>query len=135
MRYLLDANVLISLALEEHVFHSHVERWIGSLQKGEDELAVCAITELAFVRILVQLPEIDASIADAKSLLAEMKYKGRLRLLFVDDDITADRLPSWVKTAKQTTDGHLVELAKSHGAILARLDGKIPGAFLIPDLR
>jgi len=38
----------------------------------------------------------------------------------------------WVKTPKQITDGHLAQLAKANGAILATLDGRIPGAFLIP---
>jgi hypothetical protein len=37
-----------------------------------------------------------------------------------------------VKTPKQTTDGHLVQLAKANGAILATLNAGIPGAFLIP---
>ena len=134
MRYLLDANVLISLALENHIFHSRVERWIHSFQKGKDELAACAITELAFVRILVQLPEIDITIADAKNLLSKIKSKGRLRFLFIHDDVKADRLPSWVKTAKQITDGHLVELAKAHEAILATLDEKIAEAYLIREL-
>jgi len=35
-------------------------------------------------------------------------------------------------SAKQTTDGHLAQLAKAKGAVLATLDGKIPGAYLIP---
>ena len=54
--------------------------------------------------------------------------------LFIHDDVKADRLPSWVKTAKQITDGHLVELAKAHEAILATLDEKIAEAYLIPEL-
>jgi predicted nucleic acid-binding protein len=39
MRYLIDANALISLGLEDHAFHSRVENWLGSLQKGQDELS------------------------------------------------------------------------------------------------
>jgi hypothetical protein len=34
----------------------------------------------------------------------------------------------------QTTDGHLLELARTHQAQLATLDTGIPGALLIPDL-
>jgi len=41
-------------------------------------------------------------------------------------------LPQWAKSPAQTTDGHLVELAKAHSAVLATLDEGIPGAFLIP---
>ncbi len=37
----------------------------------------------------------------------------------------------WVRE-KQTTDEHLTELAHGHGAILATLDERIPGAYVIP---
>ncbi len=63
-----------------------------------------------------------------------MKSRSALRFVFLSDDRGADRLPSWVKTAKQTTDGHLADLARSHGSVLATLDRKIPGAFVIPEL-
>jgi hypothetical protein len=42
------------------------------------------------------------------------------------------QLPAWVKSGRQTTDGHLLQLANAHNAVLATLDSKIPGAFLIP---
>jgi hypothetical protein len=51
---------------------------------------------------------------------------------FFSDDLSAQELPSWVRVPRQTTEGHLAALAKAHGAMLATLDGKIPGAFLIP---
>jgi len=34
---------------------------------------------------------------------------------------------------RQTTDGHLRELAKRHFTTLATLDDKIPGAFVVPE--
>jgi hypothetical protein len=39
-----------------------------------------------------------------------------------------------VTKSTQTTDGHLLELARTHQAQLATLDTGIPGALLIPDL-
>ncbi|MGB8355080.1 MAG: PIN domain-containing protein [Chthoniobacteraceae bacterium] len=132
MKYLLDANVLISLGIEEHVFHFPIVRWLESLKTSEDELVSCSITELAFVRILSQLPGAGITIADAKHQLAEMKADSRLRFSLLTDALGADKLPTWVKSAKQTTDGHLAELAKANGAVLATLDGKIPGSFVIP---
>ncbi|HEV2730208.1 MAG TPA: hypothetical protein VGV15_09255, partial [Terriglobales bacterium] len=54
---------------------------------------------------------------------------------FIADNLGASDLPGWVKLAKQITDGHLVELAKANGAILATLDERIPGAFAIPESR
>jgi hypothetical protein len=51
---------------------------------------------------------------------------------FIPDDHDISHLPEWVKTLKQTPDGHLVQLARSNGAVLAALDEHIPGAYLIP---
>ena len=51
---------------------------------------------------------------------------------FIPDDLGADVLPACVKTARQTTDGHLLTLAAKHGAHFATLDTGIPGAQLIP---
>jgi hypothetical protein len=61
-----------------------------------------------------------------------MKVDTRLRMPFVHDDQDATHLSPWVKVSEQTTDGHLIQLAQSHGAVLATLDAKIPGAFVIP---
>jgi hypothetical protein len=51
---------------------------------------------------------------------------------FVGDDQEVSKLPARVKTAKQTIDGHLVQVATTHGAVLAALDRKIPTALVIP---
>lgn len=50
---------------------------------------------------------------------------------FLADDLPAGSWPTWCGTASQTTDAHLLLLAKKHGAQLATLDRKIPRAFLI----
>ncbi|GAC1661639.1 MAG: hypothetical protein NVS9B4_14140 [Candidatus Acidiferrum sp.] len=61
--------------------------------------------------------------------------KNASNITFISDDHDISHLPAWVKTAKQLTDGHLAQLAKANAAILATLDGQIPGAFLIPTRR
>jgi toxin-antitoxin system PIN domain toxin len=130
-RYLLDVNALIALGFREHDFHAPVATWVRKLNSG-DELVTCAITELGFVRVLAQLPQAELSIDEAKNILQRLKSVGSVLFTFVADDHDASRLPGWVKTPKQTTDGHLAELAKAHGAKLATLDRSVPGAFLIP---
>jgi hypothetical protein len=50
----------------------------------------------------------------------------------IADTHDISHLPEWVKTPKQITDGHLLQLARANGAVLATLDRRIPGAFLIP---
>jgi hypothetical protein len=49
--------------------------------------------------------------------------------VFLSDDQDISRLPAWVKTAKQITDGHLSQLARSSGGVLATLDKRIPRSF------
>jgi hypothetical protein len=67
-----------------------------------------------------------------RTLLQRLKKANVLPFTFIADDHDVSRLPAWVKYPKQTTDGHLAELARTNGAILATLDEKVPGAYLIP---
>ena len=62
------------------------------------------------------------------------QLKDDQRLMFLGDELSAERLPLWVEKSKQTTDGHLLQLASSYFATLATLDTGIPGALLIPEL-
>ena len=61
-----------------------------------------------------------------------LKRQGELPFEFIADDQDIYRLPPWVKSGRQTTDGHLAELAKAHDSVLATLDERIPSAFVIP---
>jgi hypothetical protein len=61
-----------------------------------------------------------------------LQLKAASALKFIPDDHDISHLPAWVKTAKQTTDGHLAQLAKAKGAIVATLNSRIPRAFQIP---
>ena len=131
MRYLLDVNALVALGFLQHEFHERVAAWVrASVVKGTVQLATCSITELGFVRVLVQAPQYGFAVSHARDLLLRLKAAGVLK--FIPDDHDISRLPAWVKTAKQTTDGHLAQLARAKGAILATLDRRIPRAFQIP---
>jgi len=96
------------------------------------ELATCSITELGFVRVLTQAPQYGFAVSQARELLVRLKGAGVLKFTFILDDHDISQLPSWVKTGRQTSDGHLSQLAKANGAILATLDRGITRAFLIP---
>ena len=61
-----------------------------------------------------------------------MKENTDQPLNFIQDGNDIALLPTWVIHSRQTTDGHLLQLANTNGAILATLDEGIPGAFLIP---
>ncbi len=133
MRYLLDVNALVALGFLQHEFHQRVAQWVRALaSKGTPELATCSITELGFIRVLAQAPQYGFTVSNGRSLLLRLKAGNTLKFTFISDDHDVSHLPAWVKTPRQTTDGHLAQLAKANGSILATLDAKIPKAFLIP---
>jgi len=133
VRYLLDVNALVALAVIQHEFHGRMAAWIRRMSsKGEGRLATCAITELGFIRVLAQVPQYGASVSLARDLLRRLKNEAGLDVTFLADTLDASRLPGWVRSAKQITDGHLVQLARAGGAVLATLDKRLPAAYRIP---
>jgi len=136
MRYLLDVNTLLALVVLEHEFHARVTSWVQRFgARSVPELATCSITELGFVRVLGQAQQYGASVAQARELLLRVKNSEGIRWTFIPDDRDISHLPRWVRTPKQTTDGHLAELARANEAVLVTLDRRIPGAFVIPHSR
>jgi uncharacterized protein len=130
VNYLLDVNALVALGFGHHEFHDRVAAW---LQKEQfPPLATCSITELGFVRVIAQAPAYGFTVVQARSLLLRLKKSRIVTVAFLSDDHDISHLPAWVKTPKQTTDGHLLQLARANTAILATLDEKIPGAYSIP---
>jgi predicted nucleic acid-binding protein len=133
MTYLLDVNALVALGFLQHEFHLRLAKWISTLvAKGTAHLATCSITELGFVRVLAQAPLYGLTIPQARTLLLRMKTTDILKFTFIPDDHDISHLPGWVKTARQTTDGHLAQFARANSAVLATLDRRIRGAFVIP---
>jgi uncharacterized protein len=130
MRYLLDVNGLIAYGFRRHGFHDRVGAWIRS-KKG-DHFLTSSITELGFVRVLGNVRTYGMDVARARTLLLDLKTNHALRFDFLADANDLNSLPLWVKTPLQVTDGHLLQLAKTNGAVLATLDKGIPGAYLIP---
>lgn len=130
MKFLLDVSALLSLGVLDHEFHDRTVKFLG--RSGATELATCAITELGFVRVLAQAPQYGFTVAQARDLLARLKKTDIVKFTFLVDHLDSTHLPGWVKTPRQVTDGHLLALAKAHGAALATLDRGIPGAVLIP---
>lgn len=133
MRYLLDVNALIALGITRHEFRDRVRNWIASLSAdGTPELATCSITEIGFVRIVPQIPDYNVTLEQAKTLLSMLKASQVYDFKFLVDGNAVSQLSHWVKLPKQTTDGHLANLAKANGCTLATLDENISEAFLIP---
>lgn len=134
MKYLLDVNALLALGFLEHSFHLRVASWVRTLPAGDTHLFTCPITELGFVRVLSQAPQYGCTVAHARTLLLQLKKSEVVKFGFIGDHHGASHLPAWVRTARQTTDGHLAGLANAMGAVLATLDEHIPQTFVIPPL-
>jgi len=133
MKYLLDVNALIALGVLEHEFHVRVFQWVAGLtSNGRPDLATCSITELGFVRVLAQAPQYGFTVRQACGLLQQLKVAGVVNFSFIPDGLVISHLPIWVKSAKQTTDGHLAQLASANAPILPTLASGIPRAYLIP---
>lgn len=130
MIYLLDVNALLALGFSNHEFHHRVSIWVKSSEPLQ--LAGCSITELGFVRVLAQAPVYGFTVTQARALLLRLKRQLASRFTFIPDAHDVSRLPVWVRSPKQITDGHLVQLAAAHNAILATLDENVPDSYLIP---
>ncbi len=130
--FLLDVNALIALGVRQHQFHLRVSRWVETAPFSH--LLTCPTTELGFLRILAQTPAYSATVTRAKEQLTQLKANTKYSIRFLPDDQDVSGLPAWVRTGGQTTDGHLIQLAQAHGAMLATLDQRIPGAFVIPQI-
>jgi predicted nucleic acid-binding protein len=132
--FLLDVNALLAMGYSAHVHHARVMSWLRGENAAVGSPAVvasCAITELGFVRIASGPAALADNVHAAQSELQVLKREHGV--VFFADEVTADNLPAWVTKPKQTTDGHLLQLATSHRARFATLDRWIPGADLIPE--
>lgn len=123
-------NALSAFGVPQHQFHRRVVNWIRH-QHGCVFLTT-SVTEIGFVRVIAGVPMYGLGVSPAKNLLLGMKTDATQPLTFLPDGNDISALPAWVKTPVQVTDGHLLQLAKTNGAVLATLDKGIPGAYLIP---
>ena len=130
MKYLLGVNALVALGQTLHVHHARAERWLKGITSTAGVLGTCAITELGFVRVSVQAG-LQPDVCTAVQALARPRASSPVKMELWLDGRGVDKLPRYVKRPADLTDGHLVELGRVHGAQLATLDGRIPGAALI----
>ena len=135
MKYLLDVNILVAWGWSDHVAHGQTAKWIAATRnRTTAKLLTSAIPELGFVRVSVQRTAGRVTVSEAGNALAGMLSTLGAQHAFLPDDRPADLFPDWCHQASRTTDAHLLELAETHGARLATLDKRIPGAFLVPGL-
>jgi predicted nucleic acid-binding protein len=111
--WLLDVNFVLASRWTTHSDHQAAQAWLDSV----NGFHTCAISELGFVRISLS-SAYGATWKDIQESLH--KLHGRHSHHFLADDVRGDDVPQ--TGAKDTTDAHLVMLAKKHGLKLATLD-------------
>ncbi|MDP2137655.1 MAG: hypothetical protein Q8J74_07355 [Candidatus Didemnitutus sp.] len=131
MKHLLDINTLIALGPTSHAHHTRATAWYRSVSANGATLCTSAITELGFVRVSVQTG-LQTDVPAARRALAAIKSSSVIPFLLIEDALGVDKLPAFAKTPRKLTDGHLLELARTHHAQSATLDKGIPGAVLLP---
>jgi toxin-antitoxin system PIN domain toxin len=115
MTTLLDANVLISLVVSDHVHHEPAEEWLFS---SDAAFATCPITQGSLVRLLVRAGQTAATANEIVSAIARDP-----RHEFWPDRISfADVELAGVVGHRQVTDAYLAQLARAHHGRLATFD-------------
>jgi len=118
LSWLLDVNLILASRWTTHAQHLAAKTWIDAA----GAFHTCAISELGFVR---------SSLSGAYGATWEETQESLKKLhsrpghQFLADDV--DEMGSPKTGSKDTTDAHLVSLARRHGLKLATLDGDLMG--------
>ena len=113
MSWLLDVNLMLASRWMTHPDHANAKAWLGTISGFH----TCSIVELGFMRISLS-PVYQATWNEVQTTL--QKLHARSGHKFLPDDV--DGMASPETNSKDTTDAHLVTLAKWHGLKLATLD-------------
>lgn len=113
---LLDGNALLALVSPSHVHHAVVEDWFADHSPA---FATCPITQGTMVRLLMNLGQVDASVA--RHILQQLTAHPNHH--FWPDAIGYGSI-AWrgVIGHRQVTDAYLAALARHFGGKLATLD-------------
>jgi len=122
---LLDANVLIALAVADHIHHDAAEEWFTRRRGG---FATCPITQGALIRLVVRH---GATPAQATAVLASVTAHRHHEFWPDDLDFAAVEM-SGVIGHRQVTDAYLAALARHRAGQVATFDHGL--AVLHPDV-
>lgn len=117
--WLLNVNVLLGCGWKSHAENVLLLGWL--LQAND--WATCPLTESGFMRISMTTAY-QANFVDARKSLGTLRALRGHR--FLTDDVQVSSWPV-LSSYRDTTDAHLVTLAKHHGLKLATLDGGLIG--------
>ena len=124
--FLLDGNVLVALALHNHVHRERCLRWFHHIR----HFATCPVTEGTLLRLHMALAENHSAPAAWRTLET---FRAHPRHVFWAENFSYTELPFTRLTGhRQITDAWLVEIARRKGGKLATLDAAL--SVLWPEL-
>lgn len=125
--WLLDGNILVSIAVASHPHHARAIRWFDSLA---EPFATCSVTEGTLLRLHMQCAT-DASAAAAWEALR--RFHLQPSFVFWDDGFSyLDLDPVGLTGHRQVTDAWLAHLARRRRGRVATLDAAFADTY--PDV-
>lgn len=119
MTWLLDGNVLIAMAIDDHPHRERCMNWFKTI----DSFATCPVTEGTLLRMHAQHAA-DKSLEAAWRTLEA--YHAHPNHVFWLENFSYTKIPPTRLTGhRQITDAWLAELAKRKGGKLATLDAPL----------
>jgi toxin-antitoxin system PIN domain toxin len=121
-KFLLDVNVLVALADEDHVHHDSVLKWFRAT--GKHHWGVCAFTEAGFLRIFTRPRTGGRSTRDATELLTRLIALPGFHYWPISATWSTLAAPfeRRVFGHQQITDAYLMGLAVKENSVLVTLD-------------
>jgi hypothetical protein len=123
--YLLDVNVLIALAWDDHVHHVRAHAWFAKLT--DESFATCNVTQSGFVRVSLNPNAVHCQIGITDTFEMLKSFTTHPNHRFCEDGALQTDLPTWqsVATHAQVTDTNLLLIAHRNGRKFVTLDGGI----------
>ena len=129
---LVDVNVWLAATWARHAHHDRARRWVD---REDDDLAFCRVTEMALLR-LVTNPAVTKADArtrrEAWDLVLQLQADPRVRFLPEPPGLA----PLWLAFSKKDdsshllwTDDYLAAFAQAADADLVTLDGGMHGRY------
>ncbi len=121
-KFLLDVNVLVALADEDHVHHDSVLKWFRAT--GKQNWGVCAFTEAGFLRVSTRPRTGGRSMGEAVELLTRLIALPGFHYwpISVAWSTLAAPFERRVFGHQQITDAYLLGLAVRENGVLVTLD-------------
>lgn len=131
---LLDVNVLVALALANHVHHRPAHRALSTMTRW----ATTPLTEAALLRLLMNplVAGLPLSAAQVSATLVAMREHAAWEFLSDNTSLADPQVDLTVLVGhQQVTDVHLVNLAASHDAVLGTFDSGLVAGLAPVDRR